>query len=360
MKIDTVVNDIIGQPGEWRFVRVVVLLFAIAAAGRMIPLHRRRANQPRRRARNRLVIPAAVLTVVMLAIGGCAYDFTHQPDSGRVIQASARPAATNAEVGVFEPSDTESYNLVSEFMKATGANPAFVLYYSGWDDPFQVRFATWAHAAGAVPFAQLEPNGVQLENIALGHYDAYLRSFARAVHSYGHQIILGFAPEMNGSWYTWGLGHTRASVWIAAWRHVVTVFRKVGAANVTWLWTVNSVNASSAPLHKWWPGANYVSWVGIDGYYYRASDTFASVFGTTIQEVRRFTYAPILIAETAAAPSPEQAGQITGLFAGIRASHLRGAVWFDMAQHDGPYHQDWRLEDSPSALAVFRRAAEGS
>jgi len=69
-----------------------------------------------------------------------------------------------------------------------------------------------------------------------------------------------------------------------------------------------------------------------------------------------FTAAPIMISETGAAPSTHEAAQINALFNGVRAHHLRGAVWFDMAQHDGPYHLDWRLEDSPAGLAAFRHA----
>ena len=80
-----------------------------------------------------------------------------------------------------------------------------------------------------------------------------------------------------------------------------------------------------------------------------------SVFGTTTRDVRTFTRAPILISETAAGPSPDEADQIIGLFRGVRADHLRGAVWFDMTQHAGQYHQDWRLEDSPAARATFRK-----
>jgi Glycosyl hydrolase family 26 len=146
-------------------------------------------------------------------------------------------------------------------------------------------------------------------------------------------------------------------VWVAAWRRVVSTFRQAGASNVTWLWTVNSVNASAAPLSQWWPGGAYVDWVGIDGYYYTPADTFGSVFGTTISQVRAFTTAPILISETGAGAGPEQAAQIRALFAGVQAGRLAGLVWFDMAQHDGQYHQDWRLEDSPAGLAEFSRDA---
>lgn len=371
MNIGHVTAVVLGSPGRWRFVRAVVLIFAIAAVVRMLPLPRRHPDGPRRRGRSKLIIPATITVVVMVAAAGCAYGFTHRRGPGQTPQATmgkiapptitseaeARAAAAGAKVGVFEPSDTASYRLVDEFMKATGTRPGFVLYYSGWNDPFQIRFAGWAHAAGAVPFAQMEPTGIRVRDVTAGRYDDYLGSFASAVRSYGHQVVLGFAPEMNGNWYTWGAGHTAAAVWVAAWRHVVNVFRRVGASNVTWLWTVSSINAAAAPLQQWWPGDSYVTWVGIDGYYYQPTASFASVFGTTISDLRTFTKVPILISETAAGPSLEQASQIRGLFRGVRADHLRGAVWFDMAQNAGAYHQDWRLEDSPAALAAFRTAA---
>ena len=86
---------------------------------------------------------------------------------------------------------------------------------------------------------------------------------------------------------------------VAAWRHIVTIFRGEGAKNVTWLWTINQDPPGTGPGRQWWPGAKYVTWVGIDGYYFRPSDTFGTVFGKTIQQVRAFTDKPILLSETA-------------------------------------------------------------
>jgi hypothetical protein len=50
---------------------------------------------------------------------------------------------------------------------------------------------------------------------------------------------------------------------------------------------------------------------------------------------------------------------IANLFAGAVANHIRTIVWFDEAQHDGLYHQDWHVEDDPAASAAFRRATAG-
>lgn len=355
--------DALGPPGMWRIVRIIVFAFAVASLLRLIPYQPPEPGRPRR-ARRRVVAPA-VVTVIALVAAGCGYGLTHHHHGMPVrvttghtgspaVSASMAAGPASPLIGVFEAGATASYKPVSTFAAAAGARPGIALYYSGWGDPFQIRFATWAHQNGAIPFAQMEPKGVSLAAITTGRYDGYLRSFAAAVRGYGHQVVLGFAPEMNGNWYAWGDGHSSPAAWIAAWRHVVAAFRQAGAVNVTWLWTVSSLNASSAPLHQWWPGAAYVDWIGIDGYYFTSRDTFTSVFGATIREIRHFTAAPILISETATGPGPQQVTQISGLFAGVRADHLAGLVWFDMAQHDGLYHQDWRLEDTPAALAAFR------
>ena len=29
-------------------------------------------------------------------------------------------------------------------------------------------------------------------------------------------------------------------------------------------------------------------------------------------------------------------------------------MWFDIAQDDGIYHQDWHIEDNPAAASAFR------
>ena len=91
-----------------------------------------------------------------------------------------------------------------------------------------------------MPLVQIDPTGVSLTAIAAGKYDAYLPSLTppRSRRSVG-RIIISFGPEMNGYWYSWGYRHTTPAVFVAAWRHIVTVFRAADAQNVTWLWTVN-------------------------------------------------------------------------------------------------------------------------
>jgi mannan endo-1,4-beta-mannosidase len=292
--------------------------------------------------------------------------FTGHRSSSQIAAASApdnsiTAASAGFRVGVFEPGAPRSYAPVEQFAARTGIQPRIAAWYGGWGDRFWTTFATEAIARGALPFVQINPGKTTMAAVASGREDTYISYYARAVREFGKPVIIGFAAEPNGTWDQWGKGHTPASTWIAAWRHFVTVFREQGARNVIWLWTINSMNlnATRASPQRWWPGASYVTWVGIDGYYYRSTDTFASVFGTTIADVRKFTTNPIIISESGVGPvaGPEK---IAGMFNGARQNHLVGIVWFDMTQHGSIYHQDWRLEDSPAALAAFSKAANAA
>jgi hypothetical protein len=140
---------------------------------------------------------------------------------------------------------------------------------------------------------------------------------------------------------------------VAAWRHIVDVFRMVGTRNVTWLWTINVIDAHAHSLNprRWWPGARYVDWVGIDGYYRRPAWRFAALFGPTIKAVHKYTLDPILISETGVAPRAGKVKKIGNLFAGIRTYGLLGLVWFDAVAHE-----DWRINDH-AAIEAFHRAA---
>jgi mannan endo-1,4-beta-mannosidase len=289
------------------------------------------------------LIPAATVTASPTAAPAPAHTVT--------------AASAQIRVGVFEPGVPRSYTPVTQFTALTGVKPAIDLWYGGWGDRFWTTFATQATAHGALPFVQINPGNVTMAAISSGQEDAYIGYYARAVRRFGKPVIIGMAAEPNGTWDQWGAGHTDPAAWIAAWQHFVTVFRHEGARNVIWLWTISSVNAAPAPLQAWWPGDSYVTWVGIDGYYYHRNDTFSSVFGTTVAQVRTFTKAPILASETGVGPIAGPS-KIAGLFNGVRSDGLVGLVWFDETQHGGLFHQDWRLEDSPGALAAFSQAAK--
>jgi hypothetical protein len=301
----------------------------------------------------------ATLTAVVAVVAAVAYVIIRiapQPSSPDVAQASM-PTGMASYLGVYEKGPPQRYQPVAEFRTAVGRQPNLVGYYSGWREHFATQFADAVHKHGAVAVIQWDPTGVPISGIAGGSYDRYLRSFADSVRDYGRAVVIGFGHEMNATWYSWGYGHVRPALFVAAWRHIVTLFRAQGADNVTWLWTINADLPTTGPIAAWWPGAGYVTWVGIDGYYYISANNFVSVFGKTIAQVRAITSKPVLLSETAVGPGRYQAARIANLFHGMHQYRMLGLVWFDIAQDDGRYHQDWRIENSQSAEAAFRLGA---
>ena len=295
--------------------------------------------------------PAGWIAVILAAsacLAGCTGN------AAEVRQGAALQARPDRYLGVFESGSDQSWAPVEAFATAVGRQPDIVLNYSSWFERFQRAFAERAAAHGAIPMIQLQPFNISLAEIVAGRYDTYLRSYASAVRSYGRPVILSFAHEMNGNWYSWGYPHVSPVLWVAAWRHVVSLFRALGATNVTWLWAPNAEEPGTPSLRAYWPGARYVTWVGLDGYLTTWSETFSSVFGASIAAIRRLTAQPLLIAETAVGPVAGQVAKIGEIFSGMRQDRLLGIVWFDVAQHGGITRQDWRLEGNPAALAEFR------
>jgi mannan endo-1,4-beta-mannosidase len=302
----------------------------------------------------RLLRRLAIVAVVVASIAAAVAFGVHDEEAGG--STDTLSAAPHGYLGVYVPGMPATEAGLTAFSSETGTRPNVAVYYSGWLEPFKTGFAEQVTARGAVPLVQIDPEGISLAAIARGRYDSYLRSYAQAVRTLGHPVIISFGHEMNGDWYSWGNGKTTPAHFVAAWRHIVDVFRGWGAFNVTWLWTINSLaggpGQAAAPA-AWWPGASYVNWVGIDGYYYYPSESFHTVFGTTLSVIRHFTNDPVLIPETGIAPTAGKAAIIPRLFAGALSAGVLGVVYFDAKGF-----RDWSLGGDPTALAAFGKAAQ--
>ncbi len=298
----------------------------------------------------------AMFAALMIAAAALATAVSHLHTNSRHTQAvhAVLPAALASYLGVFEDGSPPAYQPLATFARAAGRQPDLVGYFSGWAQPFDLPFAQLIHKHNITPFVQIDPTFASMTSITAGDYDSYLRTYADSVRAYGHPVVIGFGHEMNAPWYPWGYHHLASATFVQVWRYIVDLFRQQGADNVTWLWTVNADRPGTGQVGDWWPGSKYVTWVGIDGYYYRPSDTFMSVFGKTINQVRVFTHKPILLSETAIGPAAGQFVKIQDLFKGMAQYKTLGLVWFDKTQHNGIFHQDWRIEDSQTAQDAFR------
>jgi Glycosyl hydrolase family 26 len=276
--------------------------------------------------------------------------------------AGARPIA----LGVFVPDVFDHPEVISEYGREVGRQPAIVLSYKNWSiPPFYEPELNSVWKRGAVSLVTWEPQtakgeGIPLREIVSGRYDRHIRLSAEAAAEWGKPILLRFAQEMNGRWYPWGLGvnGNTARDYREAWHHIYWIFRNHGASNVKWVWSPNEDAGGSHPLAVFYPGDEFVDWVGIDGFCWGGTigwPSFTSIFGSTYDRIVELTSKPIVIAETAAG---EDGGDKAAWIASAlereapRFPHVRALAWFN----DEDPRADFRVDSSPASLRAFRTA----
>ncbi len=113
-------------------------------------------------------------------------------------------------------------------------------------------------------------------SIVRGEWDRNIRARAAEAQTYGRPLFIRLNWEPNGHWYPWSSrdetgtprGGNAPSDYVAAWRHVVGRFRDVDNATFVWCPTlVDPRDRGRMPSPwAWWPGDDYVGWIGVDAY----------------------------------------------------------------------------------------------
>jgi mannan endo-1,4-beta-mannosidase len=282
-------------------------------------------------------------------LAGCGLRWVPGPE--RPHPAAAPPAArAPARPWLGVATAAQSPAAAGAFARLTGQQPRISEYYVSFGSLLR-SVPAFLHT-GMLPLIQLDPSHQRVAAIAAGQYDSYLAKIAAELRDDREQVAVSFGHEMNGSWYSWGEPGTTPAEFIAAWRHIHDIFQAAGARNVIWVWTVTQEHPQS--VRAWWPGAAYVSWVGINGYYMTPSERFSQIDGPAIRSVRAFTGDPVLLTEVAVYRNPESYAQVTDLFRSAQADHVKAIVWFNENRV-----RPWSLQGDPAALAALRAAERG-
>jgi mannan endo-1,4-beta-mannosidase len=229
-----------------------------------------------------------------------------------------------------------------------------------WGQPlgsFDINAASIARARGATSLVSYDTGSYSLSQIAAGAADASIAAFAHRIAEFGSVVWLRPWWEMNGSWFSWG----RSDAYVPAWRRLVTNVRTL-APNARFVWCPNTVwDAASGDLARWYPGSEYVDWMGVDGYM-RRGDTWklaADIFGPTMQKIAALNAtAPWMICETGCT---EDGGDKAAWIANFLGSYLpkhkrfKAFAWFNWNISEGSTRRDWQIESSTAAQAAFAR-----
>jgi len=269
-------------------------------------------------------------------------------------------------LGVSVPGAPWSMTELDRFERDAGHHASLVSFYASWRDEFNRWGLDQIAARGSMPIVTWEPwdytNGTldqpayRLSAIAGGAWDAYITRWAQGARAWGQALALRFAHEMNGSWYPWseGVNGNVAGDYVKAWRHVRSIFRTVGATNVSWIWSPNVVYPGSTPLAELYPGDADVDYIGIDGYnggtMFGGWLTFDQVFNETLSQVRGLAGKWLIISEVASAEAGgSKAAWIGGFFNSLDNNpDIFAFVWFNWNKET-----DWRIESSPAARKAF-------
>lgn len=240
--------------------------------------------------------------------------------------------------------------------QATHITPGIVSYYIGIDTVVRTSTVQSLCSQGALPLVEIDSDKISLSKIAGGAEDSVLTQDALKLGTLQIPVAVDFDHEFNGPWFDWGYTNSKPKDFIAAWRHIVSIFRSNGATNVIWIWDPNVKSRQTTPdLKAWYPGNSYVTWVGLDGYFYGHWDTFDSVFEPTMRQIRSFSDRPFLIVETGANPASGRVRAIRSLFQGAqKVPDLLGLVWFD---YDKYTNHNWLINNDSAALAAFHAKA---
>jgi len=293
---------------------------------------------------------------------------------------------------------------LAAYEKAAGKTAAWVDISQHWgvSRKFPGTAAAWIQASGSIPFIRLmlwssakdpkKETVFTLGAILEGKYDSDFLAWALDAGAYGAPLIVEFGPEVNGNWYPWngfwnGAGETKGYGYPAApdgperfrdaYRRIVSIMRKAGAGNITWVFHVNYEDwprESWNRLENYYPGDEYIDWLAVSIYGAQQPlqenwPEFAELMEPVYGRLQKLSSAkPVLIAEfgvSACAAGGSQAlwaqHALEGLTAG-RWPRVIGFAWWNAAwQNDAnPRHDtSMRLQDNPALAAVFKKYVGG-
>lgn len=314
----------------------------------------------------------ALLCSVLFASSGLAACSTESPC---VVDTTSIDDSEDSclRFGVGTPGGLAATDEVAAVATLVGEQPSIVLSFSDFTAIPPISGLDTVRSKGADPIVTWEPwkylggdsydrSAFTMDSIISGAHDDYLYRWADELAAWGQPVYLRFAHEPNGTWYPWSpAGGTSPQTYVQAWRHVRGIFASKDVQNVRWIWAPNVV-LDGEELADWYPGADVVDVIGVDGYNWGTSIPGGewtppkALFGESFDQIRRFASdKPILVTEVGSAEQggskPTWIDDLVGFL--DKSSGVAGFVWFDYDKE-----ADWRIESSEGSAEAMSEALQ--
>ena len=282
------------------------------------------------------------------------------PQKGAYLGAWVNPAKESDQVMVSGGTSVEISQL-SQFQTDLGGRlPGVLNFYAEFLDPFPLATLQAIEAKGSIPLISWGgasscatssiPSGQYTSGIAAGQYDQQINQYANSLKAFGHPVFVRWFWEMNlGKKNDPCNGSAGASGYVAAWRHIYTLFHQAGATNVAFVWCPSIAGVTTTSTEDFYPGADYVDWIGVDGYLkdQNNASSFAELLGPWYAKYATYQK-PLIVGETGA-PQDDQADYFNGIGQSVPTQFpgLKAILYFDAPGKNG----DWSL--SQPGLTAF-------
>jgi len=227
--------------------------------------------------------------------------------------------------------------------------------FEGWDNAFPTHLSSSIGSKGKTLVIFWEPS-FGYDQIINGSKDKYIEQFAKDAKSYGYPIILAPFDEMNLNEEAWGYGINKntSQKFKTVWIHIHNIFTTNEASNIKFAITFNNEstpNINGNKMNDYYPGDNYVDYIGIDGFNFANNrQTFSQIFDNAITEASTLGK-PMYILSTASEEVADKATWITdGLGTTIyKYPNILGWVWFNKE-----VNSTWRVDSDNASLKAFK------
>ena len=298
---------------------------------------------------------------------------------------------------------------IIDFENIAGKKIVWAYFSNNWGSEgivFPEAKVKTIHSLGIIPFIRMMPRTTfdegridpifTLQGIINGNFDRELRRWADDAKRVGIPIMVEFGTEVNGDWFPWsgvlnGEGKTRGygdptypdgpERFRDAYRHIIELFRKEGAGNVTWCFHIapSQETGSTATFESWnnmknyYPGDQYIDWIGASVY---GADTpnakwksFTNMVDKVYPELTAVSAKkPIAIFEFGVIEDPQQGNKaewiknaLQSVESGNRYPRIKAISYWDEKWTDNNGKTiDLRLNSSAMNVDVYRRIINSS
>lgn len=170
--------------------------------------------------------------------------------------------------------------LPDSFESVVGKQHATYFYYMGYGRPLATDWISKLGQDSKIVHIALEPNN----GLKYVLDDEYLTNFAKDLGETQTPIFLRFASEMNGPWTNY---HNNPKQYVEKFRLVAQKMRKY-APNVAMVWCPYATPI--APIASYYPGDQYVDWVGVNIYSVTFYDQNPRMSGKNDHPVEKLDY----------------------------------------------------------------------